>query len=60
MAYKLVERFLGFCDDEARVFFIIELLDRCPFPSMQTAAIGLLKDQIGASYKQWQEKKVRK
>ncbi|KAI8071897.1 hypothetical protein BDF21DRAFT_80591 [Thamnidium elegans] len=46
LSYKLIENFLNFADDETRVFFLIELLDRCPYPTMRTAAIGLLKDQI--------------
>ncbi|KAI8352158.1 hypothetical protein EDC96DRAFT_485259 [Choanephora cucurbitarum] len=50
-AYKLIEKFLYFCTDEARVFFLIELIEHCPFPSMNTAAINLLKDQVAYSFK---------
>ncbi|KAI9271140.1 hypothetical protein EDC94DRAFT_304857 [Helicostylum pulchrum] len=50
LSYKLIEKFLYFADDETRVFFLIELLDRCPYPTMKTAAIGLLKDQIDGCF----------
>ncbi|CAO3613360.1 unnamed protein product [Mucor hiemalis] len=56
LSYKLVEKFLAFGDDETKVFFLTELLDRCPFPSMKTAAIGLLKDQINKSFNETQKK----
>ncbi|KAI9267383.1 hypothetical protein BY458DRAFT_512206 [Sporodiniella umbellata] len=49
-SYHLIQRFLDFGDKEARLFFLLELLDRCPFPSMKTAAIGLLKDQVNQSF----------
>ncbi|KAI9356382.1 hypothetical protein BD770DRAFT_106284 [Pilaira anomala] len=52
LSYKLIEKILYFGNDETRVFFLIELLDRCPFPTMRTAAIGLLKDQIDKSFNQ--------
>lgn len=51
LSYKLIEKFLNFGDDETRVFFLTELLDRCPFPCMKTASIGLLKDQIDQAFK---------
>ena len=35
--YKLIEKFLYFCTDETRFFFLTELIERCPFPSMNTA-----------------------
>jgi hypothetical protein len=54
----LIEKFLNFGDDETRVFFLLELLDRCPFPSMKTAAIGLFKDQINQSFNNLSEIKV--
>ncbi|KAI9486642.1 MAG: hypothetical protein EXX96DRAFT_549881 [Benjaminiella poitrasii] len=50
MLYKLIEQFINFGDDETRVFFIHQLLEQCPFPSMNTATIGLLKDQIGKAF----------
>ncbi|KAG1412692.1 hypothetical protein G6F58_007891 [Rhizopus delemar] len=49
-SYQLLQKFLDFSDDETCGFFLQELLDRCPFPSMRTAAIGLLKDQIDQSF----------
>lgn len=55
LSYKLIEKFLAFGDDETKVFFLNELLDRCPFPSMKTAAIGLLKDQINKSFNELKE-----
>lgn len=49
-SYQLLQKFLDFSDDETCAFFLQELLGRCPFPSMRTAAIGLLKDQIDQSF----------
>ncbi|KAI7898797.1 uncharacterized protein BX663DRAFT_533156 [Cokeromyces recurvatus] len=51
LLYKLIERFINSGDDEVRVFFMHQLLEHCPFPSMNTAAISLLKDQIGNAFK---------
>lgn len=50
LSYQLTQKFLNFGEEETRIFFLQELLDRCPFPTMKTAAIGLLKDQIDRSF----------
>jgi hypothetical protein len=47
LSFKLIQRFLDFGDDETKVFFLYELIEACPYPSMNTAAIGLLKTYIG-------------
>lgn len=49
-AYHLVRKFLAFGNEQVKVFLYQELLDGCPFPSMKTAAIGILKDQIDRSF----------
>ncbi|CEG67175.1 hypothetical protein RMATCC62417_03642 [Rhizopus microsporus] len=49
-AYHLVRKFLAFGNEQVKVFLYQELLDGCPFPSMKTAAIGILKDQIDQSF----------
>ncbi|CAO3704118.1 unnamed protein product [Rhizopus stolonifer] len=50
LSYQLTQKFLNFGEEETRIFFLQELLDRCPFPTMKTAAIGLLKGQIDQSF----------
>ncbi|KAI8973475.1 hypothetical protein BDF20DRAFT_907057 [Mycotypha africana] len=47
--YKLIEKIVKSADDEACLYILYELLDRCPYSSMNTAAVGLLKDQISRS-----------
>ncbi|CEG82901.1 hypothetical protein RMATCC62417_16892 [Rhizopus microsporus] len=49
-AYHLVRKFLAFGNEQVKVFLYQELLVGCPFPSMKTAAIGILKDQIDQSF----------
>ncbi|OAD74772.1 hypothetical protein PHYBLDRAFT_158518 [Phycomyces blakesleeanus NRRL 1555(-)] len=38
------------CSDEVRMFAFTELLERCPYPSMKTASIGLFKNQINGAF----------
>ncbi|KAI8081281.1 uncharacterized protein BX664DRAFT_388292 [Halteromyces radiatus] len=46
LGHQLLQRFLQLGTDEIRLFVLTELLQNCPFPTMHTAAIGLLKDQV--------------
>ncbi|CEP18348.1 hypothetical protein [Parasitella parasitica] len=54
-AYKLIEKFINYGDENTQLFLFDELLVRCPYPSMKVAAIQLLKDHI---CRIWEEKKV--
>ncbi|KAI9303226.1 hypothetical protein BJ944DRAFT_106107 [Cunninghamella echinulata] len=46
LGYQLIDQFIKLSTDETRIFILTELLDNCPFPTMKTASIGLLKNQI--------------
>lgn len=46
VTYKLIEKFLSVSNEEVQLFLFGELLQRCPYPSMKVAAIGLLKDHV--------------
>ncbi|CAO3625822.1 unnamed protein product [Cunninghamella echinulata] len=46
LGYQLIDQFMKLSTDETRIFILTELLDNCPFPTMRTASIGLLKNQI--------------
>ncbi|KAI8391570.1 uncharacterized protein BYT42DRAFT_200079 [Radiomyces spectabilis] len=51
LIYKLIDRFLDLCSDDARLLVLLELIDRCPMPTMKASAIGLLKDQVDKAFK---------
>jgi hypothetical protein len=57
-SYQLIQSVLRLSEDDVRVFVLTELLERCPYPSMHTAAIGLLKDQIHQAFERYTETKV--
>ncbi|KAI8983100.1 hypothetical protein BDB01DRAFT_792455 [Pilobolus umbonatus] len=59
LCFQLIKRALELGDDEVRVFCLMEFLDRCPYVSMKTAAISLLKDQIDRSYTQYDKEKIQ-
>ncbi|OAD08270.1 hypothetical protein MUCCIDRAFT_105228 [Mucor lusitanicus CBS 277.49] len=46
VTYKLIEKFISLSDEQVQLFLFEELLQRCPYPSMNVAAIGLLKDHV--------------
>ncbi|KAI7862800.1 hypothetical protein BDF14DRAFT_1885705 [Spinellus fusiger] len=50
LAYRLLGRFLDICNDEARMFLMMELHKNCPYPTMKVAAIGLLKEQVNRCF----------
>ncbi|KAI8331193.1 hypothetical protein BC941DRAFT_439240 [Chlamydoabsidia padenii] len=54
IGHQLIARFIQLGTDDTRLFILTELVDNCPFPTMHTAAIGLLKDQIDHSFHQLQ------
>ncbi|KAI8072884.1 hypothetical protein BC940DRAFT_291862 [Gongronella butleri] len=45
VGYRLLARCLELSDDQVRLYALTALLE-CPFSTMRTAAIGLLKDQV--------------
>ncbi|KAK4510868.1 Aldo_ket_red domain-containing protein [Mucor velutinosus] len=46
ITYKLIEKFISLGDEQVQLFLFEELLQTCPYPSMNVAAIGLLKDHV--------------
>lgn len=50
IACRLIANFINMCEVDAQIFVFLELLDRPPFPAMRTASVGLLKDQVDASF----------
>ncbi|KAI8883476.1 hypothetical protein K501DRAFT_285371 [Backusella circina FSU 941] len=56
-SYRLIQSVLRLSEDDVRVFVLTELLERCPYTSMHTAAIGLVKDQIHRSFEEYEETK---
>ncbi|GAN01173.1 hypothetical protein MAM1_0005c00604 [Mucor ambiguus] len=46
VTYKLIEKFISLGDEQVQLFLFEELLQRCPYPSMNVAAIGLFKDSV--------------
>ncbi|KAF7732088.1 hypothetical protein EC973_006343 [Apophysomyces ossiformis] len=51
ITYQLIAQFLRFCNEEACLFSLAELIEGCPFPTMRAAAVGLLKDRIDEAFK---------
>lgn len=41
------------------MFMILDLIERCPFLAMRTAAIGLLKDRVSTAIKNYKTNKVK-
>ncbi|CAO3598032.1 unnamed protein product [Absidia cylindrospora] len=52
LGHQLIARFIQLGRDDTRLFILTELLGNCPFPTMRTAAIGLLKNQVDHAF-QW-------
>lgn len=51
LGHQLIARFIQLGNDDTRLFILTELLGNCPFPTMHTAAIGLLKNQVDHSFR---------
>ncbi|KAI9029826.1 hypothetical protein CLU79DRAFT_695119 [Phycomyces nitens] len=50
ISHQFIANTLEMSNDEVRMFALRELLERCPYPAMKTAAIGLFKDQINRAF----------
>lgn len=50
LCYTLISRFLDMCTDDAKVYILSELLERCPWPAMRAASVGLLKEQVQRAF----------
>jgi hypothetical protein len=46
IAFQLLSRLITLCKDDAKIFLLCELLTSCPFETMKSAAIGIVKDNI--------------
>jgi hypothetical protein len=46
IAFQLLSRLIQLCKDDAKMFLLRELLTNCPFETMKTAAIGIVKENI--------------
>ncbi|CAB5183295.1 hypothetical protein RIR_jg29983.t2 [Rhizophagus irregularis DAOM 181602=DAOM 197198] len=46
IAFQLLSRLITLCKDDAKIFLLKELLTSCPFETMKSAAIGIVKDNI--------------
>jgi len=46
IAFQLLSRFISLCKDDAKIFLLCELLTSCPFETMKSAAIGIVKENI--------------
>ncbi|ORX59525.1 hypothetical protein DM01DRAFT_310373 [Hesseltinella vesiculosa] len=44
--YQLLAQCLTQSDDQVRLYALMELLSNCPYATIRTASIGLLKDQV--------------
>lgn len=51
LGYQLIDQFINLSMDETRLYILTELLENCPYPTMKTASIGLLKNQIVYAYR---------
>ncbi|CAO3610070.1 unnamed protein product [Cunninghamella blakesleeana] len=52
LGYQLIDQLINLSLDETRLYLLTELLENCPYPTMKTASIGLLKNQITHSQQQ--------
>jgi hypothetical protein len=59
LAFKLLDKYISFGNEEAQMFMISDLIERCPFLAMKTAAIGLLKDRVSIAIENYKTKKVK-
>ncbi|ORZ03763.1 hypothetical protein BCR43DRAFT_483921 [Syncephalastrum racemosum] len=50
LGYTLLSRFLDMCADDAKVYVLSELLERCPWSAMRAASVGLLKEQVQRAF----------
>lgn len=64
IAFQLLSRLITLCKDDAKIFLLKELLTSCPFETMKSAAIGIVKDNIAQglnkAYKRKSADKVSK
>ncbi|ORZ18949.1 hypothetical protein BCR42DRAFT_490235 [Absidia repens] len=58
LGHQLIARFIQLGRDDTRLFILTELLSNCPFPTMRTAAIGLLKNQVDRAFQLQSQQQV--
>src|SRR5256885_16474882 len=46
IAFQLLSHLIALCKDDARMFLLSELLTNCPFETMKSAAIGIIKENV--------------
>ncbi|CAG8551067.1 12739_t:CDS:10 [Funneliformis caledonium] len=46
ISFKLLSRLITLCKDDARIFLLRELLTNCPFETMKSAAIEIVKENV--------------
>ncbi len=46
ISFKLLSHLITLCKDDARIFLLRELLTSCPFETMKSAAIEIVKENV--------------
>jgi Uncharacterised protein family, YAP/Alf4/glomulin len=46
MTYNLVEALLRPMPDEAKLYYLVDTIQHCPFANLRAAAVGSLKKEI--------------
>ena len=60
IAFQLLSRLIALCKDDVKIILLNELLINCPFESMKSAAIGIVKENVAQGLSKAESKSTSK